>query len=667
MPAGSSGDKSPFVVSISRLVLANLLQAPASSDPFPMRMRINDFTALLPGQLADVRALVAANSLSARELTPDTLEVVGHHKAACSRVVERLLEQKIPVSFDYSDFVSHPGTLFVRGLLRENCLPARLLDYFNAQSLYRSVHDVNVIALAPEDAGDDVSAILKFDNYLDVDHILDTMPLTPNPFHPTAPLYLNRYISKKERSMLRELPAHEELEPKESAVLYDAIVIENLNDFMPGAVSFKVVQDMLSKFALFHEIDRVWFPVADPDVDKCRMKRVGYIGFAHGKDSDADLLRCLYYLNNLTLQEVLDFSADDIYDILLDIDKSLPPQKAPEASCLKLSIAQRKHNHHLFQYGELVYLGLGDGVTLSFVPVIAIDPIVSSASFEATIINRFLKGSNYQETNVYVNNFPVVFENSDELWHEFWNQFGVGKIKSAKIIKPQFYSRKADDSLGKIGFVFYEDFKMALRAIILTNNKVIWYENHPNILIQASFAIQKNSHSQSGAKNAPLKLHHPNSLPNYNYFPAPEGPYSKRVSLPLVNESNFYYQESGTSPPPSPPFMNIPDAYMFNPYMMPMPAFSPPGIPGDDKQGDAASASSSPKAVVDNLASPPLQGSGFHPQYGYYFPYFPYSTHGHVPPMPLGGLALASPNQGQGHAYKEAASTSKDRRERKKS
>ena len=104
-------------------------------------------------------------------------------------------------------------------------------------------------------------------------------------------------------------------------------------------------------------------------------------------------------------------------------------------------------------------------------------------------INQFSRSLNYQETNIYVNNLPIVFNNDDCTWESFWSQFGI--IKSAKIIKPQFYHEYEDDhKSGKIGFVFYKTFKMAIRAILMTNNKVVNVGHYNPIVIQSSLLFK---------------------------------------------------------------------------------------------------------------------------------------------------------------------------------
>lgn len=660
--------KSPFVTTVSSLILGlpQPLDKQPAADPFPLRVRIADVP---KSALTSLKLYLAEKKLEWKA-QPDAYDVFFHDKRSTVDVVKFLLKNHT-LSFDYSGFVSHPGTLFVRGLLKKETLPDQLQEFFNKHSPYASMKDVNILGASPDDLSDEVSAILKFDNFLDVDHVLEHMPLSPNPFHQSAPLYINRYMSKKERSILQNEQAsalsssNESNDLHEDSVIYDAMIIENLSDFLPGAVTLDVVQNVLSKFLLFHNIDKIWLPVAEQEDDKVRFRRVGYIGFAHGKATSVDLLRCLYHMNNLSLQEVLDFSSLDIYDILRDVNQTEPPQKPLDALRLKLSIAQRKHNHHLFECGESPYLGVDDVLKSAKKPSIRITEAASmAATNENAIINRFLKGSNYQETNVYVNNFPIIFENNDALWHEFWNQFGVDRIKSAKIIKPQFYSKKADDATGKIGFVFYEEFKMALRAIILTNNKVIWYDNYPNVLIRASFAIQKNSHSQSGPKNVPPKFHHSNSLPNHNFFPSHDGSFAKRVSL--GGDPNYYLLDQRSSPPPSPQFIPHPDAYMFSPYMMPIAAYPPRA--GEERASDESSPSASPNHSIENVNSQPVLGNSYPPPYGYYFSYFPYQgqmpMNGPVQPMPMNGL-MPMTNQTATAPFKETP-VPRERKEKKK-
>ncbi|CAH2354675.1 hypothetical protein CLIB1423_18S01134 [[Candida] railenensis] len=349
-----------------------------------------------------------------------------------------------------------------------------------------------------------------------------------------------------------------------------------------------------------------------------KLANFGYIDFEYS-ENNVNSLKALYYLSDLTTTEFFKFTKKDVYDIkddmLLvkeDIDEVTVPAAAKDiedlvtvenafadedddqfdlsdgddgtpctgdsqgststaatsvsiqngsndyigASSVKLqlSIGQHKHNSNLYQYNPEQFVFT---TGLNFDKTSSIETM--SPQLHNTILNKFLKKSNYQETNIYVNNFPILFENDDQLWESFWMQFGSNDspnkgIKSARIIKPQFYSGKngkdnasinSNTSVGKIGFVFYQDFKMALRAILLTNNKSI-AKNDDNedhkISISTSFALQKSSHNNSHNNNhsgMPVmnggnssgsfsygsnngnNVHYFNSLPAYKRFSLP--------------------------------------------------------------------------------------------------------------------------------------------------
>lgn len=578
--------KSSFVEAISKLVLTN---NPEKSD-FPLRVRIDENSPETTFLVSDLKDHLDGENLPWNS-APPYIEVSLSTKEPSDRLLSHLQHQKWKYVLDYSQFATHPGMVFVRGLQKTPGLQGDLKSHFAAACRYGLVSEVNVIGNSDEGVHE-VAATVKFDNHLDADHIL-SCPST-SAFGP-KPLHVTRYVSKKQRAIQGDVKS---LAPpalaNDDPVIYDTIVVENFNEFVAEPISISQVQNILLKFELFLPIETVFFPLTNKDTDKLRFKKVGFIGLSQDRETNSKLLTALYYLNDLTFLELLAFSQSDVYDLSKDLNTAERDVSSNEPR-LKMSIAQRKHNHHLYENSDSPYVFLNDKN----------EPSISEPDLrlhESEFINRFIKSSNYQETNVYVNNFPIIFGNDDALWAEFWNQFGVDHIKSAKIIKPQFYSKKLDGSLGKIGFVFYKEFKMALRAIILTNNKVIRYKDSPSILIQASFAIQKHSsHSQAFGKAAPQKFHH-NTPPNYY----PEAPLPK--------------QYGGASP-----FMPIPDQYMFHPYMMSMPPYNP-GMPLEERVDDVEYESNRDEP---NLG---VASNSFPPQFGYYFPYYPFSGQ-----MPVGG------------------------------
>ncbi|KAF3994144.1 hypothetical protein FT663_00114 [Candidozyma haemuli var. vulneris] len=585
-----------------------------SKEYFPLKVSVAR-EGLSPGSLKSLKNELSKNHWRWGQSSA-SIDVSFSTKAAADAAVAYLLEKKFSVSFDYSKFVSHPGTLFVKNLARASVSQDKLHAFFNDASKYRSVCDVNIISsassassssLASNSSDSEASAILKFDNYLDVDYITSNLPLAQNPFHSSLPLYVNRYVSKRERAMCPDSAPSSSSSVNsapEDSILYDTLVIENLGDFFSNRAKIDELRPLVEKFALFGPIDSIYWPMSHGSEDSLSFRKVGFICFAHERNLNQDILRCLYYLRDLTFDEFDKFSEQDIYDIKEDINK---PHKFPESSDtprLKISIAQRKHNHHLYESAESLYAYNEPGSLKMKV----CDPSASDIH-DDTFLSKFMKASNYQETNVYVNNLPILFENNDDLWASFWDQFGVEGVKSAKIIKPQFYSKKSDESLGRIGFVFYEEFKMALRAIILTNNKVVSLGNGPGMAVQASFAIQKHNNSSGSGKSASSSL---SSGSNYNYY---NDGYGKRFSLPM-NDPNFYMHEprlpNHAASPGASPF--VPPDYYYYPYYMPMQP-PPEPIKKEEENGGHSPKQAPPQMNPNAAPYPNPMGYMYHPYY----------------------------------------------------
>lgn len=559
-------------------------------DQFPLRLRIETSDDRQP-TLNEILKRHDVRVSAAQE------EVVFSNKRQADAVVSEVLASGFKVLFNYSGFISHPGNLFIKNLCEELIDYDKLFDFFQSKSKYKSLADINIF----NSAEDDVFAILKFENYLDVDHILDTLDVNDNPFHhnDTVPLYLNKYISKKERKLKYD----------DNSVLsdhvnsYNTIVIENLGDFLNEYnPTIGLLETFLLKFELFNKIDNLYFPVFQVDDNNFRLMKYGFINFEANENLNVNVLKCIYYLNDLNFEKFMNFTHDDV---LNDEGELLKTTQSPlNDRGLKISIGQHKHNHYLyeFQTNQLLYLNQHK-LCLGFLDL----------TVHNNIINSFSKFVNFQETNIYVNNFPIIFENNDTLWEKFWYQFG-NSIKSAKIIKPQFYSKK-NDELGKIGFVFYTDFKMALRAILLTNNRLINFKNFKNILIQTSFAIQKNNH---GYQRPSLGT---------NYYPVqpPQNNYMKRFSMPSLNDYSYFMQ----GPPmasiaPTPSSTSSSDYFpMYNPMMY-----------GYNYRYTSAD--------KDHTNDGPLDRPGFStsPPLNYYFqPYIPFAPSGtyqtvYSPPTP---------------------------------
>lgn len=490
---------------------------------------------------------------------------------------------KKDVYLDYSNFISHPGNLFIKNLNSNLTNENSLIKFFNQHSKYASISSINLFN--QNDENSDFFAIIKFENYLDVDYLLQNLDLTQNPFQykNKLPLYINKYISKKERKLknedLNKFNANHSSSSVINSNIYDIIVLENLSKFLVN-LTLKDFESFLDKFKIFNKIESIYFPINNINNEGIiEFGSFGYISFVNtnATTSNQSILKILYHLNGLSYDKFIDFTEEDIYDILLDLNKLDEDIDDTNESNIKISIAQHKHNHYLYKISSKLNSGQ------KFIynqPNNDNDHLNLNVGFlhfylHNSIIQKFSKLSNYQETNIYVNNFAILFKNNDYLWEKFWNQFGVNKIKSAKIIKPQFYNKRNEESLGKIGFVFYNNFKMAIRAILLTNNKLISLDplNDNSILIQTSFAIQKNNNHNNHLHSSNNQLYHYNypnnqrsSLP-INYYPIENSSnnYMKRFSLP-VNTDNFIYNHQALKPTSNNP--NSPPHEEMNPFIM---------------------------------------------------------------------------------------------------
>lgn len=551
-----------------------------------------------PGDVFPLKISVAAEDRKRAEeclkdynLTfTDALELTFANKDEADRAVRKLLDEGLALTFNYSSFISHPGNLFIKNLSDELINYDRLFEYFQSNSKYQSLVDINIF----NSVEDDVFAILKFQNYLDVDYIIANINVNENPFNvnDSVPLYLNKYISKKER----KLKYTDSSVVSENLNKYNTIVIENINDFLNNYnPDLTLVERFLSKFEIFNKIESIYFPVIQTSDNNFTFLNFGFINFEINDNLNINVLKCLYYLSNLSFEQFMKFSPEDAYNIEQDLCKADHPPSSDKVN-LKLSIGQHKHNHYLYQYQTNQFLYLHQQKLL----VKYLD-----LSMHNMLLNSFSRFVNYQETNIYVNNFPIIFENDDRLWEKFWLQFG-DNVKSAKIIKPQFYSRKNEVELGKIGFVFYSDFRMALRAILLTNNKLINFKSFKKILVQTSFAIQKNNHN-----------HQRPSLPtNYHQAHNPLNSYFKRFSLPTITDYNYYIPQSVPVPPTAPTGNSSDYINFYNPYMY---QFNYPYVPFDKD----LSPNEDPR-LPENV-SPPLNY--------YYQPYYQFPSSSNYPPL----------------------------------
>ena len=66
------------------------------------------------------------------------------NKGDADRVVTKLLDCGIEVTFNYADFISHPGNLFIKNLSDELINYDRLFEYFQKNSRYHSLVDINI-------------------------------------------------------------------------------------------------------------------------------------------------------------------------------------------------------------------------------------------------------------------------------------------------------------------------------------------------------------------------------------------------------------------------------------------------------------------------------------------------------------------------------------------
>lgn len=648
----SSDQSASFVSTITKIVFESgggeRIENNESTAEFPLKIIVDPSNSSSTQSSQELKNHLTMNGYSWKP-AHQNIEVSLLRLEESNNLVNHLAEHAWNFSFDYSSFANHPGLLLVKGLNRSKSSEEELKSFFNSKSRFRSLNEVSFISLSAEDNTPTVAAVLKFENYVDADMLLENPPDATN-FAAEGPLTLCRYVKKRDRSknqadgLITGLPSSSANfdTTQDDSMEYDTVVIENFCDFLGGPTTVEVIQQIIAKFLLFHKIERVYFPVTKVDSEKFAFKKCGYIKFTHSRELMSDTLKCLYYLNDLTQKELLDFSSSNIYEIQNDVNAPTPIRKGSKNSVLKLVIAQRKHNHYLFQNRDNAFLTSIGLPELTFVESPLDDLVLVN-----DIAKSFTKNSNYQETNVYVNNFPILFENNDELWAEFWNQFGVDCIKSARIIKPQFYSKRSEGPLGKIGFVFYEDFRMALRAIILTNNKVVTYKNHPSILIQTSFAIQKGGHSSVSNGKMPPSKYSLNSTPEYNYFPPPDNPYMHRMNLHM-NDS-YYFMDlpyaRNESPPQSPPFFNPGDGFVYNPYILPI---QYPSNHTDEDTRKEEEGLNPHKSLKTISAGQPMPSNQYPVPYGYYYLYYPYSSPMRMNPMqpvPMNGPLLpVAPN-----------------------
>ncbi|KAK6453743.1 uncharacterized protein RJT20DRAFT_3742 [Scheffersomyces xylosifermentans] len=523
-------------------------------------------------------------------------------KATIDTLVYKLYDAKVVFNFDYSKFISHPGILFIKNLSSELVFKHStdstvtiniddkeqnsLFQYLQEESHFKSLHEVKLFR---NDNSSGSFAIVKFDNYLDVEILIEKLHKhTPNKFNtsPNTPLFLNRYLNKRERftvppsagaplattSPTSSSPIYNNNGESKTSDNFELIVIENLSNFLPKNLTSLDFYQFIAKFKAFgSDIESIYFPIvgsnnnilrhdeALPETSSTALKCLdyGYIQFKPAPHLMENTLRILYYINNLTWDDFCELDTENLKPLLASVHTLEDEEEDPiEKSAIKVTIAQHKHNHYLYINANNYFLSWtkDKAISISFPNPLA-------------IINLYSKHNNFQETNIYVNNLPQMFNNDDSLWETFWKQFG--SIKSAKIIKPEFYSNdnngeEKSSKSGKIGFVFYESFKMATRAILLTNNKLISLHgsNHP-VLIQSSFAIQKsNSKPTNYSTQIPI-------LPTNNPIPLSSIPIPPSSSSPqrsIQPGSHSHSQSQSAHIVPVYPYLMVPQVQYYNPY-----------------------------------------------------------------------------------------------------
>ncbi|KAG7193681.1 uncharacterized protein KQ657_000368 [Scheffersomyces spartinae] len=423
-------------------------------------------------------------------------------KLHLDKLISRLHKLKIHYNLDYSQFRSNPCNLFIKNISKdvdESCLER----FVKSNCPYKSLNEIVILHHDEPKEKNGVNslnigtfAIAKFLNHLDVDHLLDNkhvLEMIPNEFNsvPTIPLYINAYISRRERTLRRKTNSLLCSGSLTSSPLsfaasnsYDSVVLTDLDKFFGGKLHTLLEFDnFLSIFKLFElKIKCIYFPIVQEDENNFRVDGFGYITFFSTQediDINFNVLMLVYYLQGLTYSQVLAFNDAN----LTNLNDSEIQLTGENINGLKITINQAKFNMLLEK---------------DLTPSLSIDENgkVGIQTFQP--LGHLFRSLNFQETNIYVNNLPLAFKQDDIAWESFWSR--LGDCKLAKIIKPDFYNNNNNgksnakyqktNNMGRIGFVFFKDFKTAIRAILLTNNKYFRLKNQ-TVNIQSSFAIQK--------------------------------------------------------------------------------------------------------------------------------------------------------------------------------
>lgn len=610
-------NKDEFVKTLSKLILE-------ADQDFPLSVDI------VADGVAEDRLVPLKEYLSRElcqwEVKPLTVHVFIRLKRKAECFIKYLSEHEWTYLLDYSQFQAHPGLVIVENVSPNSSLPKFIL-HLNQLCLFLSLLDAKF-------NGDAV--ILTFDNFLDAEEIL-TVDSSEFSEDRSKPL-----VFKKFTALPKEALTSDSFASTGSEGQIDAVAIENAEEFFPSELSLEQLKVVLEKFMLFGEVDSICFPVQEISQNAFQIEKTPLIGYRSVPGKKAKVLEALYFLGDLSYEGLLSVTEDSIK--VLPDHESFDVQVDSQEPRIRLALVQKKHGNQISRSFASDFICYKNGK-------LVVQREADNREPSSQLFNRFAKPNNYQETNVYVNNLPILFQNDDDLWHRFWNQFGFNGINSAKIIKPQFYTRKHTETVGKIGFVFYKEFKMALRAIIMTNNKEVYYPGSQPVSIQTSFAIQKKNNSWSSSRYLQSKNGFQSANPRDILMSSPIAfaqRQSKRASLPTLGNTDFSsYALMG--PDPSHGYMVPPyDPYIFNPYYLQMPGF---GI-----ENSSPPSTTSPLSSPRSHAGPPAMGGAFAPPYGYMMPFFPFT-----PPIQMGGRSTSFGEADNGRAERDVT-FSKDKR-----
>ncbi|KAK6463406.1 hypothetical protein DFJ63DRAFT_312721 [Scheffersomyces coipomensis] len=536
----------------------------STNSTFPVMVKIlSDDISILPHDLISFFEF-KDQAISQTSIIPVSL------KSQLDQFLTKLTRQlNIEYELNYDKFISHPGVVFIKNISPDLIIDNSQLSSFEIDEIndsititdktnkfikflndnvsFKSFNNLKIFNFKNQpnssssnsslNSGQNTSniinnnysyAIVKFDNYLDVDYLLQNLnkPVPSNQSNifnhkSTIPLFVNRYINKRERNKQQhqhqlhhhhhhhKTPHHnQDMDNNQNlnTASFDLIIVENLFKFLPNQdkITKSEFQSFIDVFKQFNpQIEFIHFPINNESnniTDKDAYELVynfGYFKFIHSPNLIELTLKILYYLNDLTWEQFINFKMKDHKDSDLLYHT---PNLEPIENGIKINIVQHKHNHLLTQ--SISTSTSSNPVTLYLNDLS--DLIVSPYSLPnlSSVLLRFI---NYQDTNIYVNNLSILFKNDDDLWKLFWKNFG--SIKSATIIKPNFYNNKDESSstkYGRIGFIFYEHFKMSIKAMLLTNNKSISIQSgsrKQTYLIQSCFAIQKPNFKYSSSSN----------------------------------------------------------------------------------------------------------------------------------------------------------------------